>query len=74
MAGVMLLHPVTELKAQSAPQPAGGFRNITFSGTAGGFWIFNHNTGEIFLSENPRPGAEVRYVGKLVEPGKPLAP
>ena len=70
--GILLFESSAVRHAQA--YSTGQFSNLSFSGSVDGFLLFDQNNGSIYVCEHARPGAPVRYVGKLVAPGKPLAP
>ena len=72
LLGILLLQPSVGPSAQAAIPGTGRFANLTFSGGMGGFWMFNHDTGEIYSYDGTRPTAVVKYVGTFDAPGKPL--
>ena len=70
--GILVFQPLIATTAHAAPG-AGRFGNVTFAGVGEGFWLFNHETGEIHSYLAPVAGSPAKYVGKITEAGKPIS-
>jgi hypothetical protein len=66
---LLLLNLFSTIVSQSQEKTS-DYSRYQFSGSMGGFWLFDSKSGEIWAYDSG--GKDWKYLGKLVEPGEPL--
>jgi hypothetical protein len=62
-----------ENAAYAQPAGAADFSHVEFSGVDGGFYLFDRSTGNVFVYPFKGEVGTPKFVGRMTEPGKPLA-
>lgn len=65
---INLVATIIDMSKPSYANPNTKFRNLQFSGSLGGFWLFDATNGDIWVYEK----GKAEYVGTLKQPGKNL--
>lgn len=66
---LLLLNLFSTIVSQSQVKTS-DYSRYQFSGSMGGFWLFDSENGEIWVYESG--SKDWKYLGKLAKPGEPL--